>query len=601
MPDKCKFIDEIGQYDAFGKEPELYFKGKPKRASGFGFTLTILYVSMFIGIFLYKLIRMINRTDVKFYDSCTFLGVIPSLKLNNEDFYGGLALGIPDTLEPFVDETIYYPKAYFKVGHRVKNTWNWEIKPIDLEVCKIEKFGSKYREIFKEKPLNNLYCLKNVDGTLEGHLHYERYSFIYIQIFPCINSTKNNNHCKPLEVIDSYLNDTFISFYMQDVELTPTIYKEPVHVRDKEVNIKLSRHLFKDIRAFFQIINVETDQDLIGFDIFENNKKETFVRFESTTVFNYLHEKSIYESGDAICDITLQLADQVLTHKRTYNKLIQIIGDIGGLMEFIYSFFNVITSFISEALYEKILVNNLFEFDLDKKIVLINLNYNKNKSLKTNGTINEDVKIVSRFSSNDHLPSISSPRNEENTIHSKREIAEDVFNKKNLSIEENLTKKSFKKEKKKSKSKTKVKPSFYSKLGKNDNTEVKNISLVSKNYKKSKNSNNQPNNIKIFDLDNNNKFKEKEIKFLEERKKIVSKIKINKFCLYSCFCLVRKTKNMQNILINEGMKIISEKLDIINIFKKVYRVEKSDIKKITKDEIFDMSKECKNLLKDIAL
>ena len=274
MPDKCKFIDEMGQYDAFSKEPELYFKGKPKKASALGFTLTIIYVSIFIGILIYKLIRMINRKDVKFYDSCTFLGEIPSIKLNNEDFYGGLALGIPNTLEPFVDETIYYPKAYFKVGHRVKNTWNWDIKPIELEVCQIEKFGSKYREIFKEKPLNNLYCLKDVDGSLEGHLHYERYSFIYIQIFPCINSTQNNNHCKPLEVIDSYLNDTFVSFYMQDVELTPNIYKEPVHVRDKEVNIKLSRHLFKEIRAFFQIINVETDQDLIGFDIFENNKKE---------------------------------------------------------------------------------------------------------------------------------------------------------------------------------------------------------------------------------------------------------------------------------------------------------------------------------------
>ena len=86
MPNKCKFIDKMGQYDAFSKEPELYFKEKPKKALGFGFTLIIIYVSLFIGIFIYKLIRMINRADVKFYDSCTFLGEIPSLKLNNEDF-----------------------------------------------------------------------------------------------------------------------------------------------------------------------------------------------------------------------------------------------------------------------------------------------------------------------------------------------------------------------------------------------------------------------------------------------------------------------------------------------------------------------------------
>ena len=56
---------------------------------------------------------------------------------------------------------------------------------------------------------------------------------------------------------------------------------------------------------------------------------------------------------------------------------------------------------------------------------------------------------------------------------------------------------------------------------------------------------------------------------------------------------------MQNILINEGMKIISEKLDIINIFKKVYKVEKNNIKIITEDEVFDMSDESKKYLQGI--
>ena len=33
----------------------------------------------------------------------------------------------------------------------------------------IRKFGEKYREIFKSKNLENLYCLKEMDVTLEGH------------------------------------------------------------------------------------------------------------------------------------------------------------------------------------------------------------------------------------------------------------------------------------------------------------------------------------------------------------------------------------------------------------------------------------------------
>ena len=95
------------------------------------------------------------------------------------------------------------------------------------------------------------------------------------------------------------------------------------------------------------------------------------------------------------------------------------------------------------------------------------------------------------------------------------------------------------------------------------------------------NNNTNRNTINIFYYDN--KMEEKEIQYietpknLEEKIGIITKIKLNKCCLYLCFCFARKTKNMQNILINEEMKMIRAKLDIINIFKKVYRVEKSNI------------------------
>ena len=66
-------------------------------------------------------------------------------------------------------------------------------------------------------------------------------------------------------------------------------------------------------------------------------------------------------------DITIQLAPDVLTLKRTYVKLIDILGDVGGLMTTINMIFKVISSLSVNILYEKSLVNNLFNFDLDKK------------------------------------------------------------------------------------------------------------------------------------------------------------------------------------------------------------------------------------------
>ena len=599
MKKKSKFLKRIIGLDLFDIEPGLYYKGKARKPSLYGFIFKIIYIIIYLSFCIYKIIRLIKRVDVTFFEAVTFMGEIPSLKLNKEDFYGGLALGAPDTYEPFLDETIYFPKAYFKKGKRESNTWTWTTIPIELETCKIEKFGSKYKDIFNKKPLDKLYCIKEIDGTLEGHLHYETYSYIFIEMFPCINTTENNNHCKPLEIIDSYLNNTFILFYMQDVELNPTMYDNPVHARDKEVNIKLSRYLFKDIRAFFQIINVETDEDLIGFDTFAKTNVQKFLRFDSTTVFNYMHERSIYESGEPICDITLQLADQVLTHKRSYSKLITVLGDIGGLMEFFYSFIHIIASIISDIIYQKCLVSNLFEFDLDKKIIIIKKETKKEKqqniSHKKTTAVNDTLKNYSRLSSLKQLPLINSSQNEEITIFSKKHLNEEKnkINNTPLLINRNL-------KIVKNNNKLKIRSSFSSNLGKYESNELKKKNYIKQIRKKNEN-NYVGNNINIYYYDNNMKKEGNEIKNLEinEQRKIISRIKLNWCCVCSCFCCIRKKKNVQNILIDEGMKIIVEKLDVINLFKEVYRAEKDQKNYINNDEIIEMSDECKLNLKDI--
>jgi hypothetical protein len=46
------------------------------------------------------------------------------------------------------------------------------------------------------------------------------------------------------------------------------------------------------------------------------------------------------------------------------------LGEIGGLMEIIYSFFGVICSIIADFLYEKDITNNLFSFDIKNKLII---------------------------------------------------------------------------------------------------------------------------------------------------------------------------------------------------------------------------------------
>ena len=79
----------------------------------------------------------------------------------------------------------------------------------------------------------------------------------------------------------------------------------------------------------------------------------------------------------------------MISIERTYTKLIEVLGDVGGLMEFVFSFFKIISIFITEALYEKGLINHLFTFDLDKKLIEF-----KNQNKKKNFNLPKDSKGI---------------------------------------------------------------------------------------------------------------------------------------------------------------------------------------------------------------
>ena len=125
----------------FGKEPNLYYKGRNKKTSLLGNILSFSFIFLYFALFLYKLIRMIKKVDVSFYDTYTYQAEPPAVNISSNNFYGGFALEHPISYDVFIDEGIYYPKAYFKKAQRKGKDFEWTITEIELERCKLEKFG----------------------------------------------------------------------------------------------------------------------------------------------------------------------------------------------------------------------------------------------------------------------------------------------------------------------------------------------------------------------------------------------------------------------------------------------------------------------------
>ena len=380
--------------DLFGKPPELYFKGKPKKVSFIGAFLTLLFFALYVVIFVYKFIKMIKREEVNYYETYVYSD-IPSINITNDIFYGGFALGDP----PFIDETIYYPKVKYYRGARENGTMKYYFEQdVEIEICQLEKFSSKYRDLFKDLPLNNLYCIKNMDFQMEGYNYLDKYSYVEIKIYRCDNQTKDGIPCQESSIIDQYLYANALQFYYQDIDLTPYNYYSPTK-KGSRVNLAPTfKHLYQKILTYLQVVIIETDQDIIGLkDYYKNTQK--LVKYDESWIISSPNEGQTYEQNYPLCEIDIQLSEKVLTQKRTTIKLIDIFGDVGGTMEFLFTVFSIISSFLTDKLYITSLINNLFFFDTDKKLIYIK--NTKNFLKNYNPLANKSITLTENKSSNE--------------------------------------------------------------------------------------------------------------------------------------------------------------------------------------------------------
>ena len=159
---------------------------------------------------------------------------------------------------------------------------------------------------------------------------------------------------------------------MQDIEMTPQIFDTSSEPKEKDISSPVYRHLYQQIYAYMQITILESDEDTIGFQGLSNIKTEKFLKYEESWIIAAPSPHSVnFDPLSPICDVTVQLSAKVLTVNRKNTKLIEVLGDVGGLMEVVWSIFSIIATFISDILYDSALVNNLFSFDLDRKFVTI--------------------------------------------------------------------------------------------------------------------------------------------------------------------------------------------------------------------------------------
>lgn len=352
----------LSDLDIFAIRLGLFYNNKEKIGSYLGIFLTIIYILSSLLLFIYYMIITLQRKNLQINDSKIYSNDTPYINLNNSElFYFAFGVENKSTSSRFIDETIYTAKAiYFYYTKNTEGDFTiQEERELNIEKCKIEKFGKNYQHLLVGE-FNNSYCIDNFDIALIGGYIYSKFSYIRIKIYPCLNTTENNNHCKPQELIDTALAGGYFSILLEDIGLNPSNYTFPISPMIHDFYTTISKNFFRDIIFFYEMTEVETDIGLLA------EKKDSIKSLKLDKVketFYYTDEKNYYNGG-IICKIDIRLSENIHVQKRIYSKISNVFSITGGYMQILYALFSLLILIPNKFGLEKIIVNNLINLDL---------------------------------------------------------------------------------------------------------------------------------------------------------------------------------------------------------------------------------------------
>jgi len=386
MASKFKYT----KLDMYSKTIGFYYDNQEKIGSYFGLILTIIYICTCLILLFFEFIRIIQRSEFNVYDSTIYPLETPYIEIDIKQLYFAFALEDPITNNRFIDERIYTAQIAFIDKQKIIDKFETvNKKSLDFEKCNLENFGEEYQHLFVKEELSNSYCLKNFNYTLSfgGTYKHERFKYIRIRIFPCVNSTKNNFTCRSQKEIDYYMSSGYFSIVLKDVGLNPSNYSYPVIPTLQDIFTTIDRRMHKNLVLNLGVTEIHTDTGIINKKIYIKK----FLQFRKEIENFTFREQNDYYAGKSVILVQLRLDDIIFVQKRSYTKMSELLSKIGGYMQIIYTFFLLITSIINKLNNEIKIINSIFDFNLKENKMILKLKsireFNKNVGVKINNNL----------------------------------------------------------------------------------------------------------------------------------------------------------------------------------------------------------------------
>ena len=566
-------------FDMYARSPNFYFKNHDRINTCFGTLLTLIYIVVSLTLFIYQLIMTIQRKNFKVYDSTIYGQEMPFIDLNSNTLYFAFGLEDPQTMNRFIDDSIYVAKIVFvdkaKINDELVTVYQ---QNLDFEKCNVINFGENYQHLFLEDELKNSYCLKKFERnlTLAGGYKYERFSYIRIRIYPCVNSTENNFTCKSQEEIDRFMSSGYFSIILKDIGLNPSNYSIPVLPTLQDLYTTIDKRIYKNYILNLGVTEIHTDIGLFQ----EKIKTQKYLQFrKEMETFTFRNEEEYYQ-GKSVIIAQLKLDDNINVQTRSYVKIPEIFSTIGGYMQLMNTAFLLLSIIVNKFNLELKILNSIFKFNLKKKKIIMKLQkLNDWEDMRVSSIHSPTVNFKKMTNISHHLDLLDNKS--KNSLIKENEINNISY----LNLSENKNDAENKSKSiilKKIKRKSNALPFENSKMEHSNKISKKNLNLrnIQDHHKEN------GTNYNLLNSKKNNFFNEMSYKDFNDN------IELNMFD-YCCCHLIHEKRHKIIELYNIANSFYRKKLDVVNVFNLLLLTEKN-LMKNNNEFVYSINEELDN-------
>lgn len=342
----------IRNLDIYGIQFPLRYKKKSSYSTKPGIIFSIITFIIAIIIIIYFGQDVIKQKNFSIISSQQSVYHDSIINLSNETIFFVLTSQNGSFIE--IDYS-YLNITSESNNHIVDKEDNFKLKryskKIELEKCNssyLKKYNYNF-EVINENNINKFICIKpNQNLTFYGRYGDKINGFNIIEIFlsKCKNGT--NNYCQSNEKIDDLIKKSYFQIFYFTTDINHFDIKNPIFKTLRVETFQISPSFIKRYYYHLTPSKYESDNGLL----LNSKKKYNFFEYEETNLefVEFEQDLTTNEEAHRIIEVVFTTSGMKKNYVRTLVKIQDIFAKIGGILNFLFLFFQTVTSYFAKKL-----------------------------------------------------------------------------------------------------------------------------------------------------------------------------------------------------------------------------------------------------------